>query len=64
LILADEPTGNLDQETGRAVMELLFHQVAENGGTLLLVTHDPSLTARFNRVIQLADGRIVTPVQA
>lgn len=64
VILADEPTGNLDQETGRAVMELLFHQVAENGCTLLLVTHDPSLTARCDRVIRLADGRIVTPVQA
>ncbi len=64
LILVDEPTGNLDEETGRAVMELLFHQVAGNGCTLLLVTHDPSLTARCNRVIRLADGRIVTPVQA
>jgi putative ABC transport system ATP-binding protein len=64
LILADEPTGNLDQETGGAVMELLFHQVAESGCTLLSVTHNPSLAARCNRVIRLADGRIVTPVPA
>jgi putative ABC transport system ATP-binding protein len=64
LILADEPTGNLDQETGRVVMELLFHQVAESGCTLWLVTHDPSLAARCNRLIRLADGRIVTHVPA
>ena len=64
LILADEPTGNLDQETGRAVMELLFQQVAHSGCTLLLVTHDPNLAARCNRLVRLADGRIVTPVPA
>ena len=64
LLMADEPTGNLDQETGGAVMELLFQQVTENGCTLLLITHDPSLAGRCNRLIRLADGRIVTPVPA
>lgn len=64
LILADEPTGNLDQETGQAVMELLFEQVVESGCTLLLVTHNLSLASRCNRLIRLADGRIVTPVPA
>ena len=64
LLMADEPTGNLDQETGRAVMELLFQRVVESGCTLLLVTHDPGLAARCNRLIRLADGRIVAPVPA
>ncbi len=59
LLLADEPTGNLDQETGATVMDLLFRLVAEAGAALLLITHDPALTARCLRVVRLADGRIV-----
>jgi putative ABC transport system ATP-binding protein len=58
LLLADEPTGNLDQETGRAVMDLLFRQAAASGATLLLVTHDPSLAARCARCVHIADGRV------
>ncbi len=58
LLLADEPTGNLDQETGRAVMDLLFRRAAETGCSLLLITHDPVLAARCNRLIHMADGRI------
>jgi len=62
LLLADEPTGNLDQDTGRGVMDLLFSSVAEAGCTLLLITHDPSLAARCDRLIRMADGRTVSPV--
>jgi putative ABC transport system ATP-binding protein len=58
LLLADEPTGNLDQETGAEVMQLLFRLCAEAGTALLLVSHDPALTTRCGRVVRLADGRI------
>ncbi len=58
LLLADEPTGNLDGETGRAVMELLFALRRSTGATLLLITHDQALAARCDRVIAMADGRI------
>ncbi len=58
LLLADEPTGNLDQATGEAVMDLLFRLRAEAGSTLLLITHDPHLAARCTRRIHLADGRV------
>ena len=59
LLLADEPTGNLDRATGAAVMDLLFAMRAEAGSTLLLITHDPALAARCGRVVAMADGRIV-----
>ena len=59
LLLADEPTGNLDGETGRQVIELMFELSARRGATLLLITHDPALAARCARQIRLADGRIV-----
>ncbi len=58
LLLADEPTGNLDQATGAAVMDLLFGLRARLGTTLLLITHDPALAARCGRVVRMADGRI------
>ncbi len=58
LLLADEPTGNLDQETGSAVIELLFRLRAEHGTALLLVTHDPALAGRCGRILRMADGRI------
>jgi putative ABC transport system ATP-binding protein len=63
LLLADEPTGNLDQATGDAVMDLLFRLRAEIGTTLMLVTHDAHLAARCSRRVHLADGRMaqVTP---
>jgi putative ABC transport system ATP-binding protein len=70
LLLADEPTGNLDLATGRVVMELLFDLQARLGTTLVLITHDPGLAERCGRVIELADGRVVgdrrtvTPRQA
>ena len=59
LLLADEPTGNLDGETGEAVIGLLFELAAQAGSTLLLVTHNPALAARCGRGLVLADGRIV-----
>ena len=59
LLLADEPTGNLDQATGDAVMDLLFRLRAETGTTLMLITHDSHLAARCSRRIHLADGRVV-----
>jgi putative ABC transport system ATP-binding protein len=59
LILADEPTGNLDQTTGAAVMDLLFTLKERTGATLLLITHDIDLATRCDRTVSLADGRIV-----
>ena len=58
LILADEPTGNLDRATGKLVMDLLFDLRERHGTTLLLITHDPLLAARCARQIHVADGRI------
>jgi putative ABC transport system ATP-binding protein len=59
LLLADEPTGSLDQGTGSAVMDLLFHLRAQAGTTLMLITHDLHLAARCSRWIRLAGGKIV-----
>jgi putative ABC transport system ATP-binding protein len=59
LILADEPTGNLDQVTGAHIIALLFRLVEDAGATLLLVTHDPALAARCGRELHLADGQVV-----
>ena len=58
LLLADEPTGNLDRATGRAIIELLFSVHAAEATTLLLITHDPDLAARCDRVVAMEDGRI------
>ncbi|MDD3326427.1 MAG: ABC transporter ATP-binding protein [Zoogloea sp.] len=59
LVLADEPTGNLDVATGEAVIELMFSLNAESGTTLVLVTHDHALAARCGRSLRLASGRLV-----
>lgn len=65
LLLADEPTGNLDHATGSSVMDLLFALRARHGTTLLLITHDPRLADRCDRRISLADGQVVAePVPA
>ncbi len=58
LLLADEPTGNLDEATSEQVIDLLFAQSQALGTTLLLVTHDPAVVARCNRTVRLRDGRI------
>ena len=60
LLLADEPTGNLDRTTGDAVIELLFALNAEAGTTLMLITHDPAIAARCGRTLRMEDGRVVT----
>ena len=59
LLLADEPTGNLDGATGQSVMNLLFDLQAKYGTTLMLITHDPALAARCGRTIRIGDGKIV-----
>jgi putative ABC transport system ATP-binding protein len=59
LLLADEPTGNLDGRTGDTIIELLFSLARDHGTTLLLITHDTTLAGRCDRVIHIADGRIV-----
>ncbi len=58
LLLADEPTGNLDQANGSLVMDLLFDLQRTHGTTLLLITHDPALAARCARQIRMQDGQI------
>jgi putative ABC transport system ATP-binding protein len=58
IILADEPTGNLDQDTGHAIMDLLFGIKQNNNATLVLVTHDRNLAKRCDRLIEVRDGLI------
>jgi putative ABC transport system ATP-binding protein len=65
LLLADEPTGSLDPATGERIMELMLQLNAEQGTTLVLVTHDPALAARCDRTLRLEAGRLVPrPSQA
>jgi putative ABC transport system ATP-binding protein len=61
ILIADEPTGNLDSETGREVIEVLFSSVAERGTTLVLVTHDAQLAAQCDRTVRIAAGQIQQP---
>jgi putative ABC transport system ATP-binding protein len=58
LVIADEPTGNLDEATGREVMDLLFAKRAERGSTMVVVTHDPMVVQRCDRVVRMRSGRI------
>jgi putative ABC transport system ATP-binding protein len=64
ILLADEPTGNLDGATGTAIMDLLFGLRDRHGATLVLVTHAPELAARCDRVLQLEDGRLLDAERA
>lgn len=59
LLVADEPTGNLDSENGAAIEKLLFDLNASNGTTLLIVTHDDELAERCDRIVRLKDGKVV-----
>ena len=59
ILLADEPTGNLDSATGSLVLEMLLKLNRNQGATLVIVTHDPALSRMTNRVVRLRDGRIV-----
>ena len=58
ILVADEPTGNLDEDTGKQIIDLLFAGHAKRKTTLVLVTHDPALAARCARVVRLRSGRI------
>ena len=59
LLFADEPTGNLDKQTGQQIADLLFALNAEHGTTLVLVTHDPALAAKCGRTLELSGGRLL-----
>ena len=58
IILADEPTGSLDAANKTNVMDILMRLCKESGMTLIIVTHDPAITERCHRIVQMADGRI------
>ncbi len=58
LLLADEPTGNLDQSTGAVVVELMFDLARKNGTAVVLITHDPALAARADRVFTMTQGEL------
>jgi len=64
LIFADEPTGNLDVSTGKEIVELLFDRRDETGATLLIITHDPKLAEKCERVLTMADGVIVSDTRS
>ena len=64
LILADEPTGNLDSNTGEVVFQLLLDQVQESGAALLMVTHSEALAARLDRTLRMVDGRLLPEAEA
>ena len=58
LLLADEPTGNLDAATGAAIIDLLFERASAAGAGLLVITHDPAIAARAGRTLRMVDGRV------
>jgi putative ABC transport system ATP-binding protein len=64
ILIADEPTGNLDAETGADIADLIFESARSNGTTLLLVTHDRHLAERCDRMVRIASGRIEQPHEA
>ncbi|MEW5825726.1 MAG: ABC transporter ATP-binding protein [Candidatus Bipolaricaulota bacterium] len=63
IILADEPTGNLDSETGATILDLLKRLCADEGKTMILITHDPDAAAIAGRIIRLRDGRVLEEVR-
>lgn len=58
IILADEPTGSLDRETGKAVLDLLFEEVARQGKTIIVITHDQEIARRMDRVFELREKQL------
>jgi len=58
VVLADEPTGDLDPETGQAVIDVIWKQTVGRGRSFLIVTHDYSIARRANRVLRIAQGRL------
>jgi putative ABC transport system ATP-binding protein len=63
ILFADEPTGNLDSDTGGRIVELLESINREAGSTIVLVTHDASLASRAQRIIRLSDGRVISDIE-
>ncbi len=63
ILLADEPTGNLDSETGATILELLKKLSIDEGKTMILITHDPDAAAIAHRIVRLRDGRVVQEVR-
>jgi putative ABC transport system ATP-binding protein len=59
ILFADEPTGNLDGATSDAIIDLIFARQAANDATLVIITHDPALANRCNRIVEMRDGHIV-----
>ena len=64
ILFADEPTGNLDGKTGASIIDVLFARKEAAGATLIIITHDPSLAARCERILEMNDGRIVADRRA
>ncbi len=64
ILFADEPTGNLDGATSELIVEMLFARRAAAGATLVIITHDPALAARCDRIIEMRDGRIAADRRA
>ena len=64
ILFADEPTGNLDGKTGAAIIDVLFARKEAAGATLIIITHDPSLAERCDRVLEMNDGRVVADRRA
>jgi putative ABC transport system ATP-binding protein len=62
ILFADEPTGNLDGETGAQIVDLIFALHRRTGTTLILITHDAELARRCERIVAMKDGRIVRPI--
>ena len=63
ILLADEPTGNLDSETGATILDLLKRLSVDQGKTMILITHDPDAAAIAHRIVRLRDGRVVQEVR-
>lgn len=64
LLLADEPTGNLDSKTGSAIIDLLFERAGHSGAGLLVITHDAAVAARAGRTVHMSDGRLTQEIEA
>jgi putative ABC transport system ATP-binding protein len=64
LLLADEPTGNLDSRTGEELLELLLELRAQRGTTVVVATHDPVVASRCDRIVRLHDGRVLDVIDA
>ena len=64
ILFADEPTGNLDGKTGAAIIDVLFASKEAAGATLIIITHDPSLAERCDRILEMNDGRVVADRRA